>query len=583
MALPKLSADLLLLHAPAIFDFRSRRDIYFPFLGTSGAVPITPLYEYFPVGFKSLRHYLSSHEFEVKIINLSSLMIRYPRIDVDQLINSLEVSLLGIDLHWMVHVQGCLEIAQRVKRLRPDISVILGGISSTYYADELIKYPFVDMVMRGYDTHEPMLALLRAIRQGLEPRAVPNLMWKDANGLIYDNDFSYKPRAFGCEVDWSSQPPTDASLKAPIREVIPLLNAGCSRNCGWCGGSREAFKRIFRHDHSLISKPPETINAELQSLQSLPGAENYYVYSVGAYNVPPGWMKSVLEWVEASGVRSISYEQFNLTPDDILKRMAKANTRTTITLSPESHDLKVATLAGRGVYTNQEMEAWIERALDLGIHQVDVWYFIGMPEQDEVSVMGTVDYVQSLLRRFVGQGVNPMICPMIPFLDPGSSFFEYPEQNGYRIFYRTVEQHRRGMERASIINWTNYETRWLRRKDLVHVGYRAIKRVVEAKAETRALPTGVVKDYIARINDAAEFVDVVHEVDQIDDPETRAKELEKLGDEIERRNNEIIFSGVSNQAFPINRQIGGRWFDELGWDPEVLDAECQEADRVLDK
>jgi hypothetical protein len=51
-ALPALSADLLLLHAPAFFDFRNRRDIYFPFLGTSGDVPITPLYEYSPSASK---------------------------------------------------------------------------------------------------------------------------------------------------------------------------------------------------------------------------------------------------------------------------------------------------------------------------------------------------------------------------------------------------------------------------------------------------------------------------------------------------------------------------------------------------
>ncbi len=574
MALPKLSADLLLLHAPAIFDFRSRRDIYFPFLGTSGDVPITPLYEYFPVGFRSLRQYLSSREFEVKIINLSTLIIRYPKIDVDQLINSFDVTLLGIDLHWMVHVQGCLAIAQRIKRLRPEIPVILGGISSTYYAEELIKYPFVNMIMRGYDTHQPMLSLLQALRQGREPQEVPNLVWKDATGQVYNNHFSYKPRTFGCEVDWSSQLPVDVSLKMPIREVVPLFNAGCSRNCGWCGGSSDAFKRIFQHDHNLISKPPETIAAEFQSLRSLPGAETYYVYSVGAYNMPPTWMRSVLDRVETSGVRSISYEQFNLTPDDILKRMAKANTRTTITLSPESHDLRVATLAGRGVYTNEEMESWIERALDLGIHQVDIWYFIGMPEQDEASVMGTVDYVQSLLHRFAGKRVNPVICPMIPFLDPGSNYFEYPERYGYHTFYRTVEEHRRGMERASIINRTNYETRWLKRRDLIHMGYKAIKRVMEAKAETRFLPAGITQSYIARIDDAADFIDVVHEVDEIKEPETRAKELNKLGDEIERRNNDVLFSGVSNQAYPINRQIGGRWFDELGWEPEVLDAEC---------
>ena len=56
---------MILLHAPAVFDFRDRRDIYFPFLGTSGDVPITPLYEYFPVGFKTLQRYLGERGHDV--------------------------------------------------------------------------------------------------------------------------------------------------------------------------------------------------------------------------------------------------------------------------------------------------------------------------------------------------------------------------------------------------------------------------------------------------------------------------------------------------------------------------------------
>jgi hypothetical protein len=38
--------------------------------------------------------------------------------------------------------------------------------------------------------------------------------------------------------------------------------------------------------------------------------------------------------------------------------------------------------------------------------------------------------------------------------------------------------------------------------------------------------------------------------------------LEGLGPEIRRRNHAIFFSGVENQAFPIGRAVGGRWFDE---------------------
>jgi clorobiocin biosynthesis protein CloN6 len=226
------------------------------------------------------------------------------------------------------------------------------------------------------------------------------------------------------------------------------------------------------------------------------------------------------------------------------------------------------------------MESWICRALDAGIFQIDIWYFIGMPEQDVRSVAATVDYCRRLLKLFQGQRVNPMICPMIPFLDPASTFFEYPDQHGYRVFHRTVEEHRVGMERASIINRINYETKWLSRSDLVHVGFDAVQRLMEAKAALGALPASITREYVARADDAIRFIDVVHEVDCLANPLERQAELEKLGSEILRRNNEIFFSGVMNQAFPLNRKIGGRWFDELGWEQEVFESATTASDLV---
>src|SRR5262245_59707300 len=104
IVVPRLEADVLLLHAPAFFDFRNRRDIYFPFLGTSGDVPITPLYEYFPVGFKTLQRFLSDRGCDVKIINLSTVLLKFPNLDIKALLKSIDTKLFGIDLHWMVHV-----------------------------------------------------------------------------------------------------------------------------------------------------------------------------------------------------------------------------------------------------------------------------------------------------------------------------------------------------------------------------------------------------------------------------------------------------------------------------------------------
>ena len=564
---PGKRVDLLLIHAPAFFDFRDRDDIFFPYLSTSGDVPITPLYEYFPIGFKSLQRYLSDRGWEVAIVNLATVLLKYPKVDIRRFLASIDARLIGIDLHWMVHVQGSLEVARVVKEVHPDVPVIFGGISSTFYANELVAYPFIDMVMKGYDTHEPVNQLLSELKHGRRFETVENLSWK-RNGSIVDNGLSHTPDTFSCGVDWSTIP---REKGAQILELLSTQNAGCAYNCGWCGGSREAFRRIFKRQRAMARKPLDEVAYEFRQAQALPGIEQYYFYSVGSYNEPRERLRYFLDQVADTPLKSISYEQFHLTPDDVLKQMAAANRRTSITLSPESHDLRVAKLAGRGVYTPDEMEDWIERALDLGIHSIDVWYFIGMPEQDEASVMATVDYCERLLKRFKGRQVTPLLCPMIPFLDPASTFFEHPDQHGYRVFYRSVEEHRRGMERASLINRTNYETRWLSREQLVGVGYQAVRMLAELKAEYNALPRSFVKEITAKIDDALEMVWAVHAADCLPDARSRAAALKELSADIRKRNHEIFFSGVANQAFPINREIGGRWFDETLHTKEIFE------------
>jgi clorobiocin biosynthesis protein CloN6 len=580
-ALPPLTPDLLLLHPPAVFEFRERDDIYFPFLGTSGDVPITPLYEYFPIGFKTLQRFLGERGHHVTIINLSTLFLKYPRLTLDAVLDSVSPRLIGIDLHWMVHVQGALEVAERIKRQRPDLRIVFGGISSTYYAGELLAYPFIDMVMRGYDTHEPMHALLQALRNDAPLHTVPNLLWKTSSGEMVDNGFHHTPDSFGCGVDWrQGSPAPQKSRTLPIREFLTTQNAGCAYNCGWCGGSREAFRRIFGRQKAMARRPAAEVSFEFQHLKDVPLVEQYHLYSVGSYNETRQGMERFIDLVGEAGLKSVSYEQFHLTPDAVLRRMVAANKRTLLTLSPESHDHRVATLAGRGVYTNEQLETWLAKAVDIGIHQIDIWYFIGMPEQDESSVWETVEYAERLLRLFKGTNVNPMICPMIPFLDPASTFFERPAEHGYRVFYRTVEEHRRGMQRASIINRTNYETRWLSRAELVNVGFRAVRRLMQAKVEVGALPRGWVRNYVDQIDDALDFIDVVHAADSRSDAASRAAALRELGPDILARNRRILTSGVINQAFPVNRDIGGRWFDELGWPPEVIEYALESRDPV---
>src|SRR5579871_4487976 len=162
----KLQADLFLLHAPSVYDFRERDDLLFAYLSDSDSVNITSIYEMYPLGFFSIKQRLNEHGYSAEIVNIASLMLMHPTLDVDALIERLEAPVFGFDLHWMAQCHGSIELAKRVKAIHPDSVVIFGGISATYYAQELIRYPPVDVVLVGYDTLDPVVALMRTVKGG---------------------------------------------------------------------------------------------------------------------------------------------------------------------------------------------------------------------------------------------------------------------------------------------------------------------------------------------------------------------------------------------------------------------------------
>ena len=75
------------------------------------------------------------------------------------------------------------------------------------------------------------------------------------------------------------------------------------------------------------------------------------------------------------------------------------------------------------------------------------------------------------------------------------------------------------------------------------------------------LPESMLQNAVEKLEDARKFIPVVHKADCIEDEKTRLRELEALSDEIMARNQEVFFRGVMNQAFPMYRQHGQRWFD----------------------
>jgi clorobiocin biosynthesis protein CloN6 len=560
----RLQADLFLLHAPSVYDFRERDDMLFAYLSDSDSVNVTSVYEMYPIGWFSIKQRLADHGFDAKIVNVASLMLMYPELDVKRLLGRLEAPVFGFDLHWMTQCHGAIELAAVLKEVHPEALTIFGGISATYYASELIGYPAVDVVVQGYDTLEPVTELVARVRQGSRDfESVPNLLYK-AHGDIRATGFTHKPAASynNARHDWSYYRDTPVNGLSSSKLVMTLPNTGCAHDCGWCGGSKYAYRNIMDVRKTLIQKDNDLIIEELRTMGE--AAKRTSIYALQCYSESKGRMHRYLDAVKEVGYSSVSFEQFNLTPPDTLKKMAES-TAAYIMLSPESHDPKISAAAGRGTYTMEQMEEWIPRALDAGVKGVMVWFFIGMPYQVSQSVMDTIEYSERLIRKFGGWGALPLVCPMVPFLDPGCRFFEEPERHGYRIFHRTLEEHRRAMVEPLWHRRLNYETQWLERRALQDVSYEAIARLVEVKGEYGVLPAAFCTAVLGTIDETRQLLGEMERALLLDG--TLPAGLR----EVIRAYNRKILAYSSDQIMPVRRPFGGRWFDDVTVPRRMID------------
>jgi len=537
-------ADLILLHAPSVYDFRRQSILYGP---VSDLVPSTPVFEMYPIGFTTMAEYLERTGFRVRILNLAVRMLNEPKFDPEPLIAALNPTAFGIDLHWLPHAHGALAVAQLVKRHHPNTPIIFGGFSSTYYHEELIRYPFVDYVIRGDSAEEPLRQLMACLKgQTGAPAlpAIPNLTWRDRAGEIHVNPHSYRPanldhvmldyryvvRAAARDLDLGSYVPFKDWLDYPI--LAALSCRGCTQSCVICGGSAAAFREMHGRTTPAFRKP-EMLAEDVRHAAALSSGP---VFILGDLRQGGAAYARRFFAAMAGFTGPVIAELFSPASREFLQQLAEALPNFTLEVSLESHDPEVRAAFGKH-YGNEPMERTIADALDVGAKRVDVFFMSGLPRQTAESVLGTIDYCEQLLRRFGRDGrLIPFISPLAPFLDPGSRGFENPDEHGYKLFARTLEEHRRRLGAPSWKYVLNYETRWMTRDQLVDATYAAGRRLNRIKADYGLAPAAQANATEIRIDRAVELIAEIDRLMASAPPEQFHREMARLKAEIDQVN-----------------------------------------------
>jgi B12-binding domain/radical SAM domain protein len=486
-----MSADLVLLHAPSVYDFRQKTILYGP---VSDLIPSSFMFEMYPIGFTTIAEHLEGAGYQVRIVNLAVRMLNDKKFDAEALIRRLEAPVFGIDLHWLVSSHGAIEVAKIVKKGHPRSKVIFGGFSSSYFYKELMQYPEIDYVLRGDSTEEPLKQLMDCITSKRPPEAVPNLVWRDKKGKIRENPFSHIPADLSKVMvghyantmrsviryrDLASYTPFKGWTSYPITAVLTCR--GCTENCVICGGSAAAFKKFYNRSKAAF-RSPQLVASDVKQIGRFSRGPIFILGDLR--QAGENYAYEVLEQLGKNRVKNqLILELFFPATASFLHHMSLAAPSFCLEISPESHDPEVRRASGRH-YSNHDLELTMEHALSVGCGRLDIFFMIGLPKQTPKSVMETIDYCDYLFQRFKGdKRLSLFIAPISPFLDPGSLGFEQPRRHGYCVLFRTLEEHRQALVAPSWKYSLNYETRWMNRQQIVDTAYEAILRLNRLKAK----------------------------------------------------------------------------------------------------
>ncbi len=563
--------DIILIHAPSVYDFRDRDDICFSYLSNSDSVHVSPVFEMPPVGLLAIRDHLQQCGYKVAFFNIASHMLKYPDFCVETFFKAIPSKIIGIDLHWLAHAHGALEIASLYKSIHPEAKTLFGGISATYYHEELVAYPQADFVMRGYDTLLPLEMLMERLDSPGRLQEVPNLTYKQ-HGEVIVNSMDYIPEIYNATVDWSVVFNGATERVTPYNIVIP--QAGCEYNCRLCGGSRYFFKNTM----GLEKRAQKTAAMLHKEIKSIPVCQNrpHTVTTINFWHETPELLAAAKKALKQSketqigetreetgskrlGIDTVHYSLHRLPEPSVVRDMARSG-NVVLELSPDSSDLRIADACGRGKYTMEELEYFIDELID-DVFLFEIYFMIGLPFQSPDDVWKDVAYCEHLLEKYKGRRVMPYICPMLPFLDPGSEIFENPEKWGYQLHHKTLEEHRKALLSMNWKHRLNYSTRWMSRDELVDISYQSVRALTKLKEVHGKLSKGVSRSILDLIDDTVDLQAEIDNFQMIPEGDEKLQKETELKEIIATYNQNSVLK-VRSQQRPVDFGFARKqWFD----------------------
>jgi B12-binding domain/radical SAM domain protein len=474
-----MSYDVILIHPPAIYDFRKKP--LFP--GALGSSIESVQFIKVAIGILSIADYLDRHGYKVIVDNIGDRMVNNKYFDVEEHIKNSQASIFAIGLHWHHHAQGAIEIAKLCKRLHPDSPVILGGITATYFHEEIIKrYDFVDAVIRG-EGEKPMLEFVKTIQNHGNLAEVPNLTYrmKDTGEIIVNPLMPANVSLDEFEFTRFDLLEPKTSVFAP--DIEPRGNLvvcrGCVHTCATCGGSAYSYKKYFGMNCPAFRSPDKIIE-DIRKLSK------QGIRFIGLYQDPrmggEKYWKELMAALrsEKFDIERLSIDIFFPVDEEFAKEISTIGITVVLYICPDTGDDCVRNVQGRQ-YSTEDLLNSVKICHKYHI-PIQFFFSVGLAGETKETILETWklwDKVSSMDMRAItsggfGRGIEhriplggPIVGPII--LEPGALAYDFPEKYGYKLLYKNLEEYIEALSMPSWHQWLNHETKNLNKESLIEI------------------------------------------------------------------------------------------------------------------
>jgi hypothetical protein len=411
---------------------------------------------------------------------------------LSKLMARVQPKLVGISLKWFHHVARAKVIARALRAIDPEVEIVIGGNSASWWWKELLTWECVDHVVLG-DGEVPLLSLARG------DAAPPNVVSHSSRAAldyvqsakVTDVYYSHFDEMFLSQLDLASF----SGWVAPGK--------GCGENCLYCSGTRGMQKATFGRATPFL-RPTQSVQRDHREIIPRTWQLRYDFAGSTAAFLSESWGGADLSR------HSTTYFLWGVPPQGLEETLSAAFQRVFVVLDigcfSESQRLDHIQ---RGVLkpcpTDARLLEVIARARQFPNLELEISGIAGLPYANAQ----TLEEERALVEKLVEMGCTVGYQRLQA--QPGALVTEHPERFGmvseaksFDQFLEYFSEAEPGDDSVPMVRYADagFEKKVQRTADQLHeliwkeaerkknIELRGNTRLVNAAADTRELPLG---------------------------------------------------------------------------------------------